>query len=67
MKRIYCKSLLAFQRLMILMVVLLGMLFLGTTDGNAASYPPLPEALAALESDVEVNVSQVIVPEWPPD
>jgi len=52
---------------MILMVVLLGMLFLGTTDGNAASYPPLPEALAALESDVEVNVSQVIVPEWPPD
>ena len=33
----------------------------------ADSFPPLPEALAALESDEDVTVSKIIVDEWPPD
>lgn len=31
------------------------------------SYPPLPEALDALESDAAVTVTQVVVPEWERD
>ena len=30
----------------------------------AASFPPLPEAIAALTSDAEVTVTEVTVPEW---
>jgi hypothetical protein len=31
----------------------------------ADSFPPLPEALAALESDEDITVTEVIVTEWP--
>lgn len=31
----------------------------------ADSFPPLPQALAALESDEDITVSEVIVNEWP--
>jgi hypothetical protein len=34
---------------------------------TADSFPPLPEALAALESDAEITVTEVIVQEWPVD
>ena len=30
-----------------------------------ASFPPLPEAVEALESSCKVTVKTVIVPEWP--
>jgi pimeloyl-ACP methyl ester carboxylesterase len=32
---------------------------------DAVSWPPLPEAVAALESNCRVTVKTVIVPEWP--
>lgn len=36
----------------------------GAADEWPASYPPLPEALKALESDYRVNVKKVKVAEW---
>ena len=34
-------------------------------DETPASFPPLPEAVEALESTCKVTVKTVIVPEWP--
>ena len=55
------------QHLFITLVLLLGITFTGPSYVTADSFPPLPEALAALESDVDVTVSEVTVTEWPAD
>ena len=34
------------------------------SSAMAASFPPLPEAIAAMTSDAEVTVTEVTVPEW---
>jgi len=58
------KKLFAYPNALLLLLILYNLSFLYPHDVTADSYPPLPEALAALESDEEVTVTQVIVSEW---
>ena len=53
------------QQLLITLLLLLCITFTFIKTVTAQSFPPLPEALAALESDEDVTVSEVTVPEWP--
>ena len=46
--------------------ILLFPFFFSSTLVQADSFPPLPEALAAMESDEDVTVTTVTVPEWDP-
>jgi hypothetical protein len=38
-------------------------MFMASSDASA-TFPPLPEAIAALTSDAEVTVTEITVPEW---
>jgi len=56
------------QEILITLALLLSIILIGHSTVEAQeSFPPLPEALAALESDVDVTVSEVTVNEWPAD
>jgi hypothetical protein len=48
-----------------LLLLLFGAATPGAADETPASFPPLPEAVEALESTCKVTVKTVIVPEWP--
>lgn len=53
------------QKLMGTYIILLLLFFGGSGDVKAApSYPPMPEALEAMESDVSVTVETIEVAEW---
>ncbi len=51
------------KKLTITAWALVCIMFLASSDA-AATFPPLPEAIAALTSDAEVTVTEVTVPEW---
>ena len=54
------------QEILITLVLLLSIILIGHSTVRAQeSFPPLPEAQAALESDEDVTVSKVTVSEWP--
>jgi hypothetical protein len=65
MTKARCMAGLTPQQIVITLVLLLGITFTFISTVTADSFPPLPEALAALESDEDVTVSEVTVPEWP--
>jgi len=52
-------------RIIFLVMAILTIVFSGVRQGTADSFPPLPEALDALQSDAAVTVTEVTVPEWP--
>ena len=67
MTKARCMTALTPQQLLITLVLMLGITFTFINTVTAASFPPMLEALAALESDEDVTVSEINVPEWPTD
>ncbi|UCG68926.1 MAG: alpha/beta hydrolase [Thermoplasmata archaeon] len=55
------------QKLTVALLTLLIVSFCDIGNVRADSFPPLPEALAAMESDDAVTVREVEVEEWPED
>ena len=61
-----CMIVLTPQQLLITLILLLSIILTGHSTVRAQeSFPPLPEALAAMESDEDVTVSEITVTEWP--
>ena len=66
MTKARCMAAQTTQEILITLVLLLSIILIGHGTVRAQeSFPPLPEAEAALESDEDVTVSTVIVNEWP--
>ena len=66
MTKARCMAAQTIQEILITLVLLLSIILIGHGTVRAQeSFPPLPEAEAALESDEDVTVSTVIVNEWP--